>query len=105
MVFRHGSQGIHFHPFLSVAPSGRISMELSQAEGLGYSVRPLRGSLKSTCVLRSGLQAWVRKERKFALQGQRNVFLSPPPEIVLSGYVRVAPFQGAHSDFWHWLKY
>jgi hypothetical protein len=22
MVFRHGSQGIHFHPFPSVAPSG-----------------------------------------------------------------------------------
>jgi hypothetical protein len=33
MVFRHGSQGIHFHRFPSVAPSasGRISMELSQA--------------------------------------------------------------------------
>ncbi|MBV8417135.1 MAG: hypothetical protein JO251_18175 [Verrucomicrobia bacterium] len=31
MVFRHGSQGIHFHPFPSVALSGRISMELSQA--------------------------------------------------------------------------
>jgi hypothetical protein len=31
MMFRHGSQGIHFHPFPSVAPSGRISMELSQA--------------------------------------------------------------------------
>ena len=42
-----------------------------------------------------GLQAWVRKERKFALQGQPNVFLSSPPEIILSGYVRVAPFQVA----------
>jgi len=31
MVFRHGSQNIHFHPFPSVALSGRISMELSQA--------------------------------------------------------------------------
>jgi hypothetical protein len=31
MVFRPGSPGIHFHPFSSVAPSGRISMELSQA--------------------------------------------------------------------------
>jgi hypothetical protein len=31
MVFRHGSQGIHFHPFPSVAPTGRISTELSQA--------------------------------------------------------------------------
>jgi hypothetical protein len=40
------------------------------------------------------LQAWVRKEGKFALQGQPNAFLSPPPEIILLGYVRVAPFQG-----------
>ena len=31
MGFRHGSQGIHFHPYRSVALSGRISMELSQA--------------------------------------------------------------------------
>ena len=31
MVSGHGSQGIHFHPFSSVAPSGRILMELSQA--------------------------------------------------------------------------
>jgi hypothetical protein len=29
MIFRHGSQGIHFHPFPSVAPSasGRISSQ------------------------------------------------------------------------------
>jgi hypothetical protein len=40
-----------------------------------------------------GLQAWVRKEMKFAPQGQPNVFLSPPFEIILLGYVRVAPFQ------------
>ena len=32
---------------------------------------------------------------KFALQGQPNVFLSPPPEIILLGYVGVAPFQVA----------
>jgi len=31
MDFRHGSQGIHFHPCQSVALSGRIPMELSQA--------------------------------------------------------------------------
>jgi hypothetical protein len=32
---------------------------------------------------------------KFALQGQPNVFLSPPPEIILLANLRVAPFQGA----------
>src|SRR5215469_10329303 len=31
MLFRRGSHGLHFHPFPSVAPSGRIPMELSQA--------------------------------------------------------------------------
>jgi len=38
----------------------------------------------------SKLQAWVRKEMKFALQGQPNVFLSPPPEMILF-YLRVTP--------------
>jgi hypothetical protein len=39
----------------------------------------------------SKLQAWVRKEMKFALQGQPNAFLSPLPEIILLCYVSVAP--------------
>jgi hypothetical protein len=50
MIFRHGSQGIHFHPFPSVPLQGGFRWSFPKPEGLGCSVKPLRGSLKSTYV-------------------------------------------------------
>jgi hypothetical protein len=57
--------------------------------------RPLYFTAKRLEMNSPGLQAWVRKEMKFALQGQPNVFLSPPPDIILLATYVWRPF-GAH---------